>query len=488
MLKNYVEGYPRPQLVRGNWESLDGPWNFIFAEDVRGDEEKCAKGFESESPVREIIVPFTYETRASGIGETRAHNSVWYERRVHIGRDEGERVLLHFEGADYETRVFVNGKFAGEHRGACERFTLDITALTPKRGDIRLVVNCRDSWSKAQPRGKQRWEKDSFGCWYVQTTGIWKSVWMETVPEAYIESLKLTPDLSNAQIIIDARIHAETWRDLPISHWDSYVLSAEVSYEGERISLGQTSLIREDNDTLRAHFSVSVMKNDSCPDGFWRWSPEHPALYDLRLNLCGEMGMWNRNSGTGSKNSIDEVRSYFGMREIRTDKGHILLNGSPLYLRMILDQGYWPQSGLTPPDEKALVTDIDNIHALGFNALRKHQKIEDERFLFWCDVKGMLVWSEMAATYEFSDRAVRNFTDEWLQILQQNYSHPSIIAWTPFNESWGIPNVKTSAAQQAFTEGIYYLTKSFDPQRPRHRDTARLRGGRRPVLRAISGF
>ena len=466
MLKNYVEGYPRPQLVRGNWESLDGPWSFIFAEDVRGDEEKCAKGFEIESPVHEIIVPFSYETKASGIGETRAHNSVWYERRVHIGREEGERVLLHFEGADYETRVFVNGKFAGEHRGACERFTLDITALTPKRGDIRLVVNCRDSWSKAQPRGKQRWEKDSFGCWYVQTTGIWKSVWMETVPEAYIESLKLTPDLSNAQIIIDARIHAETWRDLPISRWDSCVLSAEVSYEGERISLGQTSLIREDNDTLRAHFSVSVMKNDSCPDGFWRWSPEHPALYDLRLNLCGEMGMWNRNSGTGSKNSIDEVRSYFGMREIRTDKGHILLNGSPLYLRMILDQGYWPQSGLTPPDEKALVTDIDNIHALGFNALRKHQKIEDERFLFWCDVKGMLVWSEMAATYEFSDRAVRNFTDEWLQILQQNYSHPSIIAWTPFNESWGIPNVKTSAAQQAFTEGIYYLTKSFDPQRP----------------------
>ena len=240
MLKNYVEGYPRPQLVRGNWESLDGPWSFIFAEDVRGDEEKCAKGFESESPVREIIVPFTYETRASGIGETRAHNSVWYERRVHIGRDEGERVLLHFEGADYETRVFVNGKFAGEHRGACERFTLDITALTPKRGDIRLVVNCRDSWSKAQPRGKQRWEKDSFGCWYVQTTGIWKSVWMETVPEAYIESLKLTPDLSNAQIIIDARIHAETWRDLPISpqkfptresafHWDRLHSSAKTT-------------------------------------------------------------------------------------------------------------------------------------------------------------------------------------------------------------------------------------------------------------------
>ena len=203
MLKNYVEGYPRPQLVRGNWESLDGPWSFVFEEDVRGEEEKCAKGFdfmrrkdhssdrnftsaygnsasapsasavtdegelrsftfESESPVREIIVPFTYETRASGIGETRAHNSVWYERRVHIEREEREHVLLHFEGADYETRVFVNGKYAGEHKGAYERFTLDITALTPKRGDIRLVVNCRDSWSKAQPRGKQRWEKDSF--------------------------------------------------------------------------------------------------------------------------------------------------------------------------------------------------------------------------------------------------------------------------------------------------------------------------------------
>jgi hypothetical protein len=154
------------------------------------------------------------------------------------------------------------------------------------------------------------------------------------------------------------------------------------------------------------------------------------------------------------------------MREITIDGPNVLLNGRPLYQRLILDQGYWKDSHLTPPDEEALIRDIDKTLALGYNGVRKHQKTEDERFLYWADVKGLLVWGEMAAAYEFNDQAVHSFTREWMEIVRQNYNHPSIITWTPFNESWGVPRIKTDAAQQRFTQAIYYLTKSFDPYRP----------------------
>jgi beta-galactosidase/beta-glucuronidase len=188
--------------------------------------------------------------------------------------------------------------------------------------------------------------------------------------------------------------------------------------------------------------------------GIKTWSPGQPDLYDIRFRLIK------------NREVTDTVLSYFGMREIRIENGNILLNGKPVYQRLILDQGYWKDSNLTPPNEEALISDIDRIHELGYNGLRKHQKIEDERFLYWCDVKGMLVWSEMAAFYEYSDRAVKQFTAEWMDIVVQNYNHPCIITWTPFNESWGIPQVEVNPIQQHFTEAIYYLTKSIDKYRP----------------------
>ena len=163
---------------------------------------------------------------------------------------------------------------------------------------------------------------------------------------------------------------------------------------------------------------------------------------------------------------LDEVGSYCAMREISIDGPNVLLNNQPIYQRLILDQGYWKDSHLTPPSEEALIEDIDKIHALGYNGLRKHQKIEDERFLYWCDVKGMLVWSEAPAAYEYSDYAVTEFTKEWLDIVNQNYNHPCIITWTPFNESWGLHHIKTLPQVQHFTEAIYYLTKSIDKYRP----------------------
>jgi hypothetical protein len=226
-------------------------------------------------------------------------------------------------------------------------------------------------------------------------------------------------------------------------------LEASISFKDTPVTK-TTIPVNEKRLSLTANiFSTAVQE--------WRlsaWSPEHPNLYDITFTL-------KKNGEV-----IDQVFSYFGMREIRIDGSNILLNGSPLYQRLILDQGYWKDSHLTPPDEEALVTDIDKIMSAGYNGVRKHQKIEDEKFLYWADVKGLLVWSEMAATYEFNDDAVTVFTREWMEIVRQNYNHPSIITWTPFNESWGVPMIKTDATHQAFTEAIYYLTKSYDKYRP----------------------
>lgn len=452
-MQSYIGDYPRPQLVRPEWKNLNGEWDFKFDDWNQGEKAGCSASFK---PERKIHVPFTYETELSGIHEVTFHPCVWYERTVTLkASDLAGHLLLHFEGSDFRTKVWVNGNFVGEHRGAYERFTFDITDAACE-GDNLIVVRVWDSDSLSQPRGKQRWEPVNFGCWYVQTTGIWKTVWMETVPEIYIDALKMTPDLEHGRIHLEAHLAGEDTEPSQTVGRNPAVpgnlqICAEVSFDGAPVSSAQVS-VRDGRAVLEAD---TMLEGDPrFAFGPLLWTPEHPALYDLKITLL-------RN---GQK--VDTVLSYFGMREIRIDRGNILLNSQPLYQKLILDQGYWPQSGLTPPSEEALIQDIDSIHAAGFNGLRKHMKIEDERFLYWCDVKGMLVWSEMAAFYEFTDEAVRQFTSEWMQILAQNYNHPCIITWTPFNESWGIPSVKTSRRQQMFTEAVYHLTKTFDPMRP----------------------
>lgn len=440
-MKSYIKDYPRPQLVRKSWTNLNGSWDFLFDDSDCGEGERWYREFPENHG--EIQVPFTYETKLSGIGDPAHHSKVWYGRTIEITREELEnrRVLLHFEGSDFETKLWVNGEYVGNHRGGYARFTFDITGYL-REGSNRLTVKAEDSLSIEQPRGKQRWIKDNFGCWYVQTTGIWKTVWMETVPEVYLSGLKLTPDVENSSIQIEYAVEkAETEGD-----WS---IEAEIEFQGAAINDSVKRITRGTvNDT------ISVYCPEESPWGVHHWTLAHPDLYDLTIRI--------RKDGQ----VVDEVLSYFGMREIRIEAGNILLNGMPLYQRLILDQGYWEDSHLTPPCEEALIDDIDKLHAMGYNGLRKHMKIEDERFLYWCDVKGMLVWSEMAAAYEFSDKAVQEFTKEWMEVVRQNYSHPCIITWTPFNESWGISRVKTNRKQQAFTESIYYLTKSMDSMRP----------------------
>lgn len=441
-MHTYIKDYPRPQMVRNSWKNLNGSWNFHFDDKNKGEWEKWYEIF-PKNPLK-IQVPFTYETKLSGIEDQSHHSQVWYEKKIDVTAEEmtDKKVLLHFEGSDFLTKVWVNGLYVGEHKGGYARFSFDITRFL-KEGENTLTVKAEDSCSLEQPRGKQRWIKENFGCWYVQTTGIWKTVWLETVPESYLQKLKVTPNMQADAVEIEYEVN-------PCTEEEILQIETEIWF-GDVLINSSIKPVQHN----KVYDTISVYRPDLAPTwGVFTWSVGRPNLYDMKIKVL--------KNGT----VIDETASYFGMRDIRIEEGNILLNGSPIYQRLILDQGYWEDSHLTPPSEEALIDDIDKIFAMGYNGVRKHMKIEDERFLYWCDKKGMLVWSESAATYEFSDNAVEEFTREWMEIVRQNYNHPSIITWTPINESWGVPKIKTDKMQQHFTESIYYLTKSMDAMRP----------------------
>lgn len=443
-MKCYIKDYPRPQFMRTDWENLNGTWDFGFDDENAGEKKKWYQEFKGD---KKINVPFTYETKLSGIQDETRHDFIWYHRTISVDGEklENNRYILHFEGSDFITKVLVNGAYAGSHRGGYARCSFDVTNLVHD-GENELTVKVEDSYDPQQPRGKQRWIKENFGCWYIQTTGIWKTVWSEYVPKIGLASVKMTPDLQNAALKLEYEVDAAEkvlGEDL--------IVTASVSFKG--VPVAKQSVMANQKH-VGTTMNVSYYGSVGLEWGVCTWTPSQPDLYDIDFTVIykGE--------------AVDEIGSYFAMREIRIDGPNILLNGHPLYQRLILDQGYWRDSHLTAPSEEALIEDIDKIHALGYNGLRKHQKIEDERFLYWCDVKGMLVWSEMAAAYQYSDYAVEEFAKEWMEIVRQNYNHPCIITWTPINESWGVSQVETRRVEQHFTEAVYHLTKSFDMMRP----------------------
>lgn len=429
--------YPRPQFQREAWLNLNGKWDFTFDDDNEGEKSRW---YNDPSFDREIQVPFTYETKASGIGIEEFHPYVWYHRTFSIPEEEkGKRSILRFQASDYLTKVWINGQFVGEHKGGNIAFSFDITDVVDSTSKNKLVVKVEDTMSCLQPRGKQRWEDENFGCWYVQTTGIWQTVWLEFLEETHIDKVKMTPNIDKSSI-----------------HFE-YKLAGEVSeeIEVETVVTFNDQIIRKFKiNPTRANFSQEVNLQSEINE--WKvllWSPHHPNLYDVEFRVYDDGEI------------IDEVDSYFGMRKISMKDGQILLNNIPIYQKLLLDQGYWLDTMLTPPSDEAMLEDIEKTIAMGFNGVRKHQKVEDQRFFYLADKKGLLVWSEMAATYEYTDEAVRNLTDEWLDSVEQLYNHPSIITWVPVNESWGVPNILTDKKQQAFTEALYYGTKAIDDMR-----------------------
>ena len=443
-MKCYKKDYPRPQFVRNKWENLNGVWEFGFDDNNVGEKEKWFENFKGDLKIQ---VPFTYETQLSGIQDETRHDNIWYHKTIQVdgSKLEKNQYILHFEGSDFVTKLWVNGQFAGSHKGGYARFSFDLTNLVHD-GENHIVVKVEDSFDIQQPRGKQRWMDDSYSCFYVQTTGIWKTVWSEYVPKLSISSVKMTPNMETKMLEVEYNVKA------PESCFNgNLAVEATITFKDRLISKTVTAITA---GHVSAHLNVAGKQERGFVSQVFCWSPGVPNLYDIEFRLIENQMVW------------DEVGSYFAMREICIMNSQVLLNGRPLYQRLILDQGYWRDSHLTPPSEEALIEDIDKIHALGYNGLRKHQKIEDERFLYWCDVKGMLVWSEAAATHEFTDYAVTEFISEWMEIVQQNYNHPCIITWTPVNESWGVSEILTNEKQQHFTEALYYLTKSYDKMRP----------------------
>jgi beta-galactosidase/beta-glucuronidase len=437
----YIKDYPRPQWVRDEWQLLNGGWDFCFDDAFEGERKKWFNTLEGAKTT--IQVPFTYETKASGIGETTFHPCVWYERHVAIPtQPENKRVILHFQAVDYLAKVWVNGIYVGSHEGGYAAFSFDITDAVKPGGDNRITVRVEDSNSTMQPRGKQRWIDKNFGCWYVQTTGIWQSVWLEYVNALHVKRAKITPRLEDCAVTFDYEL-ANTVRS-----FEGLTLQTIIRFKGGLIHSTETTV-----DRAFLKVDISVL-NDA---GEWKvhtWQPDTPNLYDAEVIL--------KKDGQ----PVDTVYTYFGMRRIVIKGSNILLNTWTIYQRLLLDQGYWEDTHLTPPSEEAIIEDIEKTLALGFNGVRKHQKVEDPRYLYWADRKGLLVWSEMANAYEFNDEAVQRFTKEWMEVVQQNYNHPSIVTWVAFNESWGIENVPRNRKIQAYTEAIYYWTKSYDQMRP----------------------
>lgn len=437
---NDIKDYPRPQFVRKEWQNLNGKWNFIFDDKREGELKEYFLHFPKVSTIN---VPFTYETQLSGIEDETVHEVVWYNRKITITKEQLQQktIILHFEGSDYLTKVWINGNYVGKNIGGYARFSFAIERYIVE-GENDITVKVEDSLSKDQPRGKQRYKKESWKCWYVQTTGIWKTVWLEWVSKKYLKSVKLLPQKDKVKLTIETNLLEED-----VKRQDNY-LQTEISFRGKL--LNKTKVLLEEN---YQEIEMNIVKEGS-RETIQKWSINFPNLYDISYTLyC-------------NNNVVDRVASYFGVRDIEIHGNSIFLNGEPLYLKLILDQGYWKESHLTPPNEEAILKDIDSVLELGFNGIRKHQKVEDERFLYWCDVKGVLVWSEMANCYEFNDNSLENFTKEWIKVVKQNYNHPCIMAWVPINESWGVPEISVSEKQQNFVNSLYYLTKAIDQTRP----------------------
>ncbi|RKP52917.1 glycoside hydrolase family 2 [Cohnella endophytica] len=432
--------YPRPQFVRSDWLSLNGEWDFDYDDNNVGMNE----GWHNEHPYsKKIVVPFCYQSKLSGIGETAFHDIVWYRRTFEMpDRWERRRLILHFGAVDYSASVWVNGVLVAQHEGGHTPFSADI-GLALREGVNEIVVRAEDySRDMMLPRGKQYWKEKSEIIFYTRTTGIWQSVWLEAVAATYLERVKFDPDIDRNEIKM---------------HYFIAGLDAMKDNVTQltRITFGEEVVAEEEHRVTHSNFTRTIALHDYNDHGLGRWwSPEHPNLYNVEfmLKVDGQI--------------VDRVTSYFGMRKISVEHGKLCLNNRPYYMRLVLDQGYFPEGILTAPSFESLKADVELTKAMGFNGTRKHQKIEDPLFLYLCDTLGLLVWGEMANAYAYSEQYVERITQEWQEAIRRDYNHPCVVVWVPINESWGVPNILIDKQQQHHAMSMYHLTKSLDASRP----------------------
>lgn len=423
---NVHSEYPRPQLARKEWFNLNGLWDYALT----GKRAKEPKSFAGQ-----ILVPFPIESALSGVALRADERKLWYKRSFELPDSwRGQRIWLHFGAVDWETRVWVNNQEVGTHKGGYDSFSFDITDALSTSVEQKLVVSVIDPVDAGtQARGKQ--VRDPSGIWYTSSSGIWQTVWLEPVPELSITRLKLTPDIDKNVLTIDTTLHGNAQANLNIK--------ATVLSEG--------NVVKEQIGPLSEALDMRLLNAR-------RWSPDEPFLYDLKLSLLdGETVM-------------DEVSSYFGMRKIAVQKdetgvNRLFLNNEPLFQLGLLDQGFWPDGLYTAPSDEALRYDIEVTKQLGFNMIRKHVKVEGDRWYYWADKLGVLVWQDMPSGDAFAangegevnrtQASASQFELELQNIIDALYNHPSIVTWVLFNEGWG----------QYDTVRLSDWLKAYDPSR-----------------------
>lgn len=423
--------HPKPQMRRDNWLNLNGKWHFEIASDGKEDEY-----YFNDGAYRNVInVPFCPESVLSGINNKKFMRSVWYRKKVILNAEQiNGRVLLHFGAVDYEAHVFVNGKLVCKHIGGYSSFCADITDCISEGDNVIILNAIDDTRSNAIPSGKQSAKADSYGCHYTRTTGIWQTVWLEFVPKKYLLQLKFDTDITNGDFLIDGIMNTH----------GEYAINYDIVYRGNQISCGSIR-ISENKFTIKDKINNPKL-----------WEIGKGELYDVKIAVT--------DYTTGI---VDIINSYFGYRKIEIQGKKLLLNDKSVILRQVLDQGYYPDGVYTAPNEKALYRDIDLALQYGYNGARLHQKIFEERYLYYADIKGFLVWEEYpnwgCKLTADNAAAVDNAIAEWKEIIARDYNHPCIIGWCPLNEAWFVGGNATDYDTQ---KKFYNATKSLDSLRP----------------------
>ncbi len=426
--------YPRPQFRRDDWQGLNGEWEFAFDDQKIGVKKAYYGGKVAFD--KKINVPFTYQYPASGIGESAQHDVLWYKRAFTVDKQNaGKRALLCFNGVDYDCTVWVNGKFAAKHVGGFAPFHADITDLLNGKENV-IVVRCEDTLADWVPRGKQSWLGKNFSCFYLPNSGIWQSVWIEYFGADAIDNYSLLSDFDNNAF----------YGEIHTMYGLATAVEIVATYKGVELKRERISL-----DGAQTNYQVKLAQPFQENYG---WTPQNPNLITVDFTLY-----------QGNK-VVDVAHTRFGMRKIAVDDyGTVTLNNRKLYQKLILDQGYWEESGLTPPSAESVKKDIELAMAMGFNGARKHQKFEDPYFYYYAEELGFLTWCEMPSAYRYCEKEIQAVTGEWLQILQTAKNFTSVVCYVPLNESWGVREIANDFRQQQFAQGLYYLTKGVDNTR-----------------------